>query len=77
MTKGKLAKLEPQQRLLLAMLWEYTENGGQNSRRGSNIGWYVGASGVYWLKLSTKDTQHLDTHRINGAGDYVIQNRIS
>lgn len=77
MSKAEVEKLDPQHRLLLEVIWECMENGGQNNWRGRNIGCYVGVFGEDWLDLSAKDPQHLGTHRILTGGDFALSNRAS
>lgn len=75
--KAEAAKLDLQQQLLLEVIWECMENGGQTGWQGKNIGCYVGAFGEDWLELRIKDTQDIDRFYTVGAGDYAISNRVS
>ncbi|KAL7798706.1 putative polyketide synthase [Trichoderma afarasin] len=77
MSKAEVEKLDPQHRLLLEVIWECMENGGQKNWRGRNIGCYVGVFGEDWLDLYAKDPQHLGTHRILTGGDFALSNRTS
>lgn len=77
MTKAEVEKLDPQQRMLLEVIWECMENGGQTAWRGENIGCYVGVFGEDWLDLASKDTQNQGLYRITGYGDFAIANRVS
>ncbi|KAH0524470.1 hypothetical protein TsFJ059_006974 [Trichoderma semiorbis] len=77
MSKAEVEKLDPQHRLLLEVIWECMENGGQKNWRGRNIGCYVGVFGEDWLDLYAKDPQHLGTHRILTGGDFALSNRAS
>lgn len=63
MSKAEVEKLDPQHRLLLEVIWECMENGGQKNWRGRNIGCYVGVFGEDWLDLYAKDPQNLDRGR--------------
>jgi acyl transferase domain-containing protein len=45
MIQAEVEKLDPQQRMLLEVVYECLENGGQTSWRGSDIGMYVGVFG--------------------------------
>lgn len=45
MSKREVEKLDPQQRMLLEVVWECMENGGQRNWRGSNTGVFVGTWG--------------------------------
>ncbi|UKZ55581.1 Type I Iterative PKS [Trichoderma virens] len=77
MSKAEVEKLDPQHKLLLEVIWECMENGGQKNWRGRNIGCYVGVFGEDWLDLYAKDPQHLGTHRILTGGDFALSNRAS
>ena len=77
MNKREVEKLDPQQRILLEVVWECMENGGQTGWRGKNIGCYVGVFGEDWLDLAAKDVQHHGMYRITGSGDFAIANRVS
>ena len=77
MSRAEVEKLDPQQRMLLEVIWECMESGGQKNWRGRNIGCYVGVFGEDWLDLNAKDPQHLGMHRILGGGDFAISNRAS
>lgn len=77
MTKAEFDKLNPQQRMLLEVVWECMENAGQVRWRGKNIGCYVGVYGEDWLDIAAKDTQHLGMYRITGSGDFALANRVS
>ncbi len=77
MNKTEVEKLDPQQRMLLEVVWECMENGGQTGWRGKNIGCYIGVFGEDWLDLAAKDTQNLGMYRITGSGDFALANRVS
>ena len=77
MNTSEVAKLDPQQKLLLEVIWECMENGGQVGWRGKNIGCYVGVFGEDWLDMTAKDIQDLGMYRVTGNGDFAISNRMS
>lgn len=77
MSKAELEKLDPQSRLLLEVIYQCMESGGQKNWRGRKIGCYVGVFGEDWLDLYSKDPQHLGMHRILGYGDFGLSNRAS
>lgn len=77
MNKTEVERLDPQQRILLEVVWECMENGGQKAWRGENIGCYVGAFGEDWLDLASKDTQSQGLYRVTGSGDFALANRVS
>jgi acyl transferase domain-containing protein len=41
LNKGEVEQLDPQQRMLLEVVWECMQNGGQKDWRGKEIGVYV------------------------------------
>lgn len=45
MSKAEVEKMDPQQRMLLEVVWECMENSGQRDWRGSNTGVFVGTWG--------------------------------
>lgn len=77
MSKAEISQLDPQQKLLLEVVYECMEGAGQSDWRGSKIGCYVGVFGEDWLDLCNKDSQSFDMYRISGTGDFAISNRIS
>ncbi|KAL5392876.1 hypothetical protein DPSP01_000571 [Paraphaeosphaeria sporulosa] len=77
MSKAEISQLDPQQKLLLEVVYECMESAGQSNWRGSKVGCYVGVFGEDWLDLCNKDTQSFDMYRISGTGDFAISNRIS
>ncbi|RHZ46920.1 uncharacterized protein CDV56_103490 [Aspergillus thermomutatus] len=76
-SKIEASKLDPQQRMLLEIIWECMENGGQTQWRGKNTGCYVGVFGEDWLDLSSRDPQANDRYRVVSAGDFALANRVS
>ncbi|KAB8279532.1 ketoacyl-synt-domain-containing protein [Aspergillus minisclerotigenes] len=71
------ARLDPQQRMLLEVVWECMENAGQQDWKGKDIGCYVGVFGEDWLDLSSKDTSHVDRYHVLGTGNFALANRVS
>jgi acyl transferase domain-containing protein len=69
--------VDPQQRVLLEVVWECMENAGQTNWRGSTIGCFIGSFGEDWLDIATKDTQKLGVYRISGSCDFMLSNRVS
>jgi hypothetical protein len=69
--------VDPQQRVLLEVVWECMENAGQTNWRGSNIGCFVGSFGEDWLDMAAKDTQNFGIYRISGSCDFMLSNRVS
>ncbi|KAL3473253.1 hypothetical protein BJX99DRAFT_261561 [Aspergillus californicus] len=78
MGKAEVEKLDPQQRMLLEVVWECMENAGQTGWRGSDTGVFVGTWGDDWLDFLAKDPQQTGGMlNVSGAGDFAISNRIS
>lgn len=69
--------VDPQQRVLLEVVWECMENAGQTNWRGSNIGCFVGSFGDDWLDMASKDTQNIAIYRLSGSCDFMLSNRVS
>jgi len=42
MSKAEAEQIDPQQRMILEVVWECMENGGQTGWRGDNIGVFLG-----------------------------------
>lgn len=63
MNRPEVERLDPQQQLLLEVVWESMENGDQVGWRGKKIGCYVGVFGEDWLDLAAKDNQHVGMYR--------------
>lgn len=77
-SKAEVEKLDPQQRMLLEVVWECMENAGQRNWRGSNTGVFVGTWGDDWCDFLGKDPQQAGGMlNVLGAHDYAIANRIS
>ncbi|KAL4961866.1 type I polyketide synthase [Aspergillus stella-maris] len=77
MSPKELALLDPQQRLMMEVVYECLESSGAATYRGKDIGLYVGAFGEDWMDIQTKDSQHPGMHYVTGYGDFAIANRVS
>lgn len=77
MTKQEAELMDPQQRLILEVVYEALENAGEKNWRGKNIGCYVGIFGEDWLDMDSKDVQNMHMYRLTGYGDYITANRVS
>jgi acyl transferase domain-containing protein len=76
-SKAEADQLDPQQRMLLEVVWECMENGGQVDWRGQNIGVFLGTFNEDWNDLLMKDLQTTGLHKIVSMMDFVVANRIS
>ncbi|KAL4915475.1 hypothetical protein BDW62DRAFT_124830 [Aspergillus aurantiobrunneus] len=72
-----LELLDPQQRLMMEVVYECLESSGTAAYRGRSIGLYVGALGEDWMDIQTKDPHHPGMHCVAGYGDFAIANRVS
>lgn len=70
-------RMDPQQRMLLEVVWECLENSGQTEWCGKDIGCYVGVFGEDWLETSLKDPQEIDRTHALTTGQFALSNRIS
>ncbi|KAE8310676.1 hypothetical protein BDV41DRAFT_590299 [Aspergillus transmontanensis] len=70
-------KLDPQQILLMEVVWECMENAGQVNWRGKDIGCYVGVFGEDWHDLSAKETQDIPRVHAFATGGFALSNRVS
>ncbi|KAF9883689.1 hypothetical protein FE257_003073 [Aspergillus nanangensis] len=70
-------RLDPQQRMLLEVVWECLEDAGETNWRGSDIGCYVGVFGEDWLELNLRSAQKPDRYQIFGTGGFALSNRLS
>lgn len=71
------ARMDPQQRQLMEVVWECLESAGETNWRGKEIGCFVGVYGEDWLELASKDPQNTDRYHVLGTGQFALSNRIS
>src|SRR5690606_19321678 len=69
--------MDPQQRILLELVWELFERAGEAPDRvaGRSIGVFVGASGSDYLRLATADPERIDAHTGSGAAASALAGR--
>lgn len=77
MARTEVERADPQQRLMLEVAREAFEDAGLTNWRGKKIGTYVGNFGEDWLEMLERESQPWGIHRISGAGDFVVANRLS
>ncbi|KAL3459208.1 hypothetical protein BJX64DRAFT_291458 [Aspergillus heterothallicus] len=77
MKPKELELLDPQQRLMLEVIYECLESSGTTTYSGKDIGCYVGVLGEDWMEIQTRDPQHAGIHAVAGYGDFAIANRVS
>lgn len=75
------AYMDPQQRILLEVVWEALEDAGIIPEKiaGSSTGVYIGAFTLDYkiLQLGSGGVDHIDTHTSTGAMMTMVSNRIS
>jgi acyl transferase domain-containing protein len=76
-TPPEAARMDPQQRQLLEVIWESLESAGETNWRGKEIGCFVGVYGEDWLELASKDSQGIDRYHVLGTGQFALSNRVS
>ncbi|NLH82030.1 MAG: polyketide synthase, partial [Phyllobacteriaceae bacterium] len=72
-------QMDPQQRILLEVVWEALENARipPSSLSGEEIGVYVGASSLDHGNLHAADPASIDSHFMTGNTLSVVSNRVS
>lgn len=68
---------DPQQRILMGVVWECIESAGAVNLHGSNTGVYIGNFGEDWHQLVHQDTQSSGPFRVSNTSDFIIANKIS
>ena len=77
MSKHEIESMDPQQRILLEVVYECLENAGAINWRGKNIGCFVGSFGEDWLDMDLQDAENAHMYRHTGYSDYISANRVS
>ncbi|CAI7578745.1 unnamed protein product [Penicillium pancosmium] len=77
MSKAEAMQLDPQQKLLLEVVFEAFENAGATDLHGKDIGCFVGTFGEDHLELSLRDPLSIDRYHVFGSEDFALSNRIS
>ncbi|KAL2821422.1 hypothetical protein BDW59DRAFT_164156 [Aspergillus cavernicola] len=71
------SELDPQQMMLMEVVWECMENAGQTEWRGKDIGCYVGVFGEDWHELTAKESQAVSRVHAFANGGFALANRVS
>jgi len=73
------AEMDPQQRVLLEVVWSALEDAGipPSALAGANVGVYVGASSLDYGNLHTTDPAAIESHFMTGNTLSILSNRIS
>lgn len=72
-------QIDPQQRLLMEVVWEALEDAGipPSSLAGEEVGVYVGASSLDYGNLHMTDPAAIESHFMTGNTLSIVSNRIS
>jgi phthiocerol/phenolphthiocerol synthesis type-I polyketide synthase C len=73
------AQMDPQQRVLLEVVWEALEDAGIPPSRtaGEAVGVYVGASNVDYQNSVAADQSAIESHFVTGIALSIVSNRLS
>jgi acyl transferase domain-containing protein/NADPH:quinone reductase-like Zn-dependent oxidoreductase/acyl carrier protein len=79
MSQREAQQVDPQQRLLMEVVWEALEDAGirPSSVAGTEVGVYVGASSLDHGNVLASDLSAIETHFMTGNTLSVISNRLS
>ena len=77
MSKEEAETMDPEQRLLLEVVYEAFESSGRRDFRGDEVGVYVGTMGTDWERIEQNDNLNLEPVRADIYGDYILANRVS
>ncbi len=79
MSPREAAQVDPQQRLLMEVVWEALEDAriAPSSLAGHDVGVYVGASSLDYGNLLASDPAAIESHFMTGNTLSVVSNRIS
>ncbi|EGG17554.1 putative polyketide synthase [Cavenderia fasciculata] len=71
--------IDPQQRILLTLVWEALEDAGISPTilRGTDTGVFMGVSNHDYMKLQYKDVSEQSPYAMTGSNASIISNRIS
>ncbi|MER0102452.1 beta-ketoacyl synthase N-terminal-like domain-containing protein [Corynebacterium sp. KPL2734] len=73
------ANMDPQQRILLELVWHALENAGlpANELRGTHTGVYMGSTNNDYGMLITADPTEMHPYALTGSSSAIVANRIS
>jgi acyl transferase domain-containing protein len=75
------ARMDPQQRILLELVWDALQDGGEIPAQlaGAKIGVFAGSSGHDYgdLQVNPANERLIDGHTLSGTASSIIANRIS
>lgn len=70
--------MDPQQRIMLQVVWDTIENAGYNPKMlsGQEVGVYIGATTMDYMEITTRKTA-IRPHTLTGIENSIISGRIS
>ncbi|SFR98106.1 non-ribosomal peptide synthetase [Anaeromicropila populeti] len=70
--------MDPQQRIMIQVVWEAIENAGYNPKAlsGKEIGVFVGATSTDYMEMLLRESE-VKAHTLTGISNSIIANRIS
>jgi acyl transferase domain-containing protein len=71
------SRMDPQQKMLLQVVWDCLENAGQVNWHGKPIGCFVGTYGGDWEEIEVRDSQNAHNFHMIGHGKFSLANVIS
>ncbi|KAJ5662751.1 hypothetical protein N7462_011677 [Penicillium macrosclerotiorum] len=71
------SRMDPQQKMLLQVVWDCLENAGQVDWRGKPIGCFVGTYGGDWEEIEVRDAQNAHNFHMIGHGKFSLANVVS
>ncbi|KAI1826773.1 hypothetical protein F4861DRAFT_545304 [Xylaria intraflava] len=77
MTPNEISRCDPQQRQMLEVAMESIVDAGETKWRGENVGVFIGNFGEDWAEMLGSDPQQYGGHRVFGANDFSLSNRVS
>ena len=76
-SKHEAESMDPQQRLMLEIVYECLENAGAKDWRGTDVGCYIGNFGEDWADMDSQDAQSSHVYRLSGYDNSILSNRVS
>jgi acyl transferase domain-containing protein len=71
------SRMDPQQKMLLQVVWDCLENAGQVDWHGKPIGCFVGTYGGDWEEIEVRDSQNAHNFHMIGHGKFSLANVVS
>jgi acyl transferase domain-containing protein len=71
------SRMDPQQKMLLQVVWDCLENAGQVDWHGKPVGCFVGTYGGDWEEIEVRDSQNAHNFHMIGHGKFSLANVVS